>query len=93
MKAEKLLHFASKSSDGKSEYFGYSVRERRTCLEFFRDFEITGDQVPLDYIIQGIGRQKPREFSISSAARRSDNGDLVIDLTVAITEFETKFGR
>ena len=38
MKAEKLLHFASKTVDGKSEYFSYSVRERRSCLEFFKDF-------------------------------------------------------
>ena len=68
MKAEKLIHFASKTAEGKSEYFSYCVRERRSCLELFKDFEVT-NQVPLDYIIQGIGRQRPREFSISSAAR------------------------
>ena len=38
MKAEKLVHFASKTADGKSEYFGYCVRERRSCLELFKDF-------------------------------------------------------
>ena len=92
MKAEKLLHFASKTADGKSEYFSYSVREKRSCLELFKDFEIT-TQVPLDYLVQGIGRQKPREFSISSAPRRNNADQLVTDLTVAITEFETKFGR
>lgn len=68
MKAEKLLHFASKTADGKSEYFSYCVRERRSCLELFKDFEISS-QVPLAYLVQGIGRQKPREFSISSSAR------------------------
>jgi len=41
MKAEKLIHFASKTAEGKSEYFAYSVRERRSCLELFRDFEIS----------------------------------------------------
>ena len=50
MKAEKLLHFASKTADGKSEYFSYSVREKRSCLELFKDFEIT-TQVPLDYLV------------------------------------------
>ena len=55
MKAEKLIHFSSKTADGKSEYFSYSVRERRSCFEFFKDFEIS-TQVPLDYIIQGVGR-------------------------------------
>mmetsp|Transcript_22234 Transcript_22234/g.29758 ORF Transcript_22234/g.29758 Transcript_22234/m.29758 type:complete len:165 (-) Transcript_22234:674-1168(-) len=71
MKAEKLIHFASKTADGKSEYFSYSVRERRSCLELFKDFEIT-NQIPLEYLIQGIGRQRPREFSISSAPRRAE---------------------
>ena len=55
MKAEKLIHFASKTAEGKSEYFAYSVRERRSCLELFKDFEIS-NQVPLEYLIQGIGR-------------------------------------
>lgn len=55
MKAEKLIHFASKSADGKSEYFSYAGRERRNCLELFNDFAIS-TQVPLDYLIQGIGR-------------------------------------
>lgn len=54
-KGIKLLEFASKTADGKSEYFRYAIRERRTCLEMFNDFEIT-TQVPLDYLIQGIGR-------------------------------------
>jgi len=91
MKAEKLLHFASKTAEGKSEYFSYCIRERRTCLELFKDFEI-GAGVPLGYLIQGIGRQRPREFSISSAPRCEDSL-LVVDLTVAVTEFQTKFGR
>lgn len=94
MKAEMLLHFASKTADGKSEYFSYCVRERRSCLELFKDFEVS-TQVPLDYIVQGVSRQRPREFSISSAPRLSDdsNSTLAVDLTMAVTEYETKFGR
>ena len=49
------MHYASKTAGGKSEYFSYCVRERRNCLEFFKDFEI-GNKVPIDYMIQGIGR-------------------------------------
>lgn len=56
-------------------------------LEVFKDFGIT-TQVPLEYLIQGIGPQRPREFSISSAYDGKQ-----IDLTVAITEFQTKFKR
>ena len=87
LQSEKLMHFASKTSDGKSDYFGYCIRERRNVLEVFSDFGLS-NEVPLGYLIQGIGKQKPREFSISSAYNAS-----VIDLTVAITQFETKFKR
>lgn len=82
-----MIHFASKTADGKSDYFGYCIRERRNVLEVFSDFGLT-NEVPLDYLIQGIGKQKPREFSISSAYNSSS-----IDLTIAITQFETKFKR
>lgn len=39
-----------------------------------------------------MGRQRPREFSISSAPRH-DSDLLIVDLTIAITEFKTKFER
>ena len=66
MRSEKLIHFASKTAEGKSEYFGYCVRERRDIPTVFKDFGLT-NQIPIEYLIQGIGRQRPREFSISSA--------------------------
>lgn len=56
-------------------------------LEVFSDFGLT-NEVPLGYLIQGIGKQRPREFSISSTYNA-----LAIDLTIAITQFETKFKR
>lgn len=86
MHVDKLAEFASKTSEGKSEYFRFCQRERRSVLEVFADFGIT-NEVPLEYLIQGIGRQRPREYSISSAFS-SD-----VDLTVAITEYETTFKR
>lgn len=73
------MHFASKTADGKSDYFGYCIRERRNIVEVFADFGVT-NEVPLAYLIQGIGRQKPREFSISSAYNGKD-----CELTIAIT--------
>jgi len=82
-----LQHYASKTADGKSEYFGFCVREKRNILEVFADFGVT-NQVPLPYLIQGIGRQKPREFSISSA----HNGKFC-DLTMAVVKYETKLKR
>ena len=66
MKSEKLIHFASKTAEGKSDYFSYCVREKRDILTVFKDFGLT-NHIPIEYLIQGIGRQRPREFSISSA--------------------------
>ena len=82
-----MKEYASKTSEGKSEYFGYCVRERRNILEVFLDFGVT-NQVPLAYLIQGIGRQKPREFSISSAV----NGKSC-NITMAVVKYETKLKR
>ena len=50
MKSDKLLHFASKTAEGKSDYFSYAVRERRSILEIFKDFGVT-TEVPLAYMI------------------------------------------
>ena len=35
---EKLKEFASKSAEGKSEYYRYAVREKRTVIEVLNDF-------------------------------------------------------
>ena len=35
---EKLLHFASKTTEGKSEYFSYCKREHINIFEVMRDF-------------------------------------------------------
>lgn len=89
---EKLLHFASKSADGKSEYFSYCQRERRNILEVLLDFKIHSN-LPLGLLIQGCGKQRAREYSISSAFNANMGSTAKLDLTVAITEFETPFKR
>lgn len=40
MQTEKLLEFASKTAEGKSEYFRFCMRERRNVLEVMADFGI-----------------------------------------------------
>lgn len=55
MQSQKMQHFASKTADGKSDYFSFCIREKRNILEVFADFGVT-KQVPLAYLIQGIGR-------------------------------------
>ena len=35
---EKLKEFASKAAEGKSEYYRYAVREKRTVIEVLNDF-------------------------------------------------------
>ena len=44
------MHFASKDADGKSDYFGFCIRERRNVLEVFADFGIT-NEIPLGYLV------------------------------------------
>mmetsp|Transcript_88 Transcript_88/g.101 ORF Transcript_88/g.101 Transcript_88/m.101 type:complete len:88 (+) Transcript_88:139-402(+) len=65
LKRLKLKEFSSKTPEGKSEYYRYCIRERRTVLEVMQDFDLIED-FPLSYLISCCGRQKPREFSISS---------------------------
>ena len=35
---EKLSEFASKSAEGKSEYYRFAVREKRNVIEVLSDF-------------------------------------------------------
>lgn len=87
---DKLLEFSSKTVDGKSEYYRYCIRERRTVIEILFDFcpdEIT---LPLEYLIQLCGRLRPREFSISSDY---DHFPDQAHVTMAVTEYQTKFKR
>ena len=88
---QKLREFASKTVEGKSEYYRYSVRERRTVIEVLYDFYPNQEiKLPLEYLIQLCGRQKPREFSISSGLNVHPKE---AHLTMAVTEYETKFKR
>lgn len=50
MQSEKMLNYASKTADGKSDYFSYCVREKRNVPEVFTDFWVT-NQIPLAYLI------------------------------------------
>ena len=52
----KLREFSSKSAEGKSEYYRYAVRERRTVLEVLNDFQREDVKLPLEYLIQLCGR-------------------------------------
>ena len=53
------------------------------------DFHVTS-AFPLAYLIQLAGRQKPREFSISSY---HDKHPTEIHLTMAVTDYTTTFKR
>jgi sulfite reductase alpha subunit-like flavoprotein len=85
---EKLQHFASPTPDGKSEYFAYCQREKRNFLEVMKEFQINPDKVNFAHLIQIVGKQRPREYSIASFTPGH-----YVALTVALTEYETKFKR
>jgi sulfite reductase alpha subunit-like flavoprotein len=48
---EKLMEFCSKSVDGKSEFYRYAIREKRTVIEILKDFQPNGITLPLAYLI------------------------------------------
>ena len=76
---------------GLSEYQRYTIKERRTVLEVLNDF-FPGNQkadIPLNYLIQLIGKQKTKEYSISSG--HSDKNQ--VDLTMAVVEYTTQYKR
>jgi sulfite reductase alpha subunit-like flavoprotein len=53
-----------------------------------KDFQISPEKVRLDYFLQIVGRQRVREYSISSFQPGKS-----VDLTMAVTEYKTKFER
>ena len=53
---QKLEEFCSKTVDGKSEYYRYCIRERRTVIEVLFDFQPERVTLPLEYLIQLCGR-------------------------------------
>lgn len=85
---EKLLLFASKTSEGKDEFFRYCYKEKRTFVEFLNDFKSC--KIPLNILIELIGKIKPREFSISSSHLIKSNS---IEITLGSVEYTTYLGR
>jgi sulfite reductase alpha subunit-like flavoprotein len=83
-RGEKLLLLSSKTSEGKNEYYRYCHREKRTHVEILHDFNTT--KIPLNYLIQLIGAQKPREFSISCSQLVNPSS---IHLTMGVLRYKT----
>lgn len=63
---EKLQTMGANTTDGKLEYFDYCVKPRRTVDEILFDFDSM--KIPLEYLIEAIGTQKCRDYSISSSS-------------------------
>ena len=51
LKNEKLKEF--KTEKGRAEYFKYCVKEHRSVVQVFADFEVT-NEIPLEELISGI---------------------------------------
>lgn len=84
IRKEKILVLCSKTSEGKNEYYRYCHREKRTHAEILHDFNTS--KIPLGYLIQLIGPQKPREFSIASSQLMHKNS---IHLTMGVLRYKT----
>jgi len=84
VRQEKLLLLCSKTTEGKNEYYRYCHREKRTHTEILYDFNTT--KLPLNYLIQLIGSQKPREFSIASSQYVHPKS---IHMTMGVLKYKT----
>mgnify|MGYP000879381483 CR=1 FL=1 len=62
---EKLQTLGSNSNDGKLEYYEYCAKPKRTVYEVLFDFPSV--KIPLDYLIECVGPQRYREYSISTS--------------------------
>eukprot|EP00761_Pharyngomonas_kirbyi_P002362 gb/GECH01002366.1/.p1 GENE.gb/GECH01002366.1/~~gb/GECH01002366.1/.p1 ORF type:complete len:612 (+),score=138.92 gb/GECH01002366.1/:1-1836(+) len=96
---ELLSHFTdSELEKDRLEYFGsaegaddmrrYNHREKRTIVEVLEDFSSV--QPPRDYILELIPPLQPRLFSIASSPSHHQDK---IQLSVAVVNFKTPFGR
>ena len=61
----KLREFGDNSSDGKIEYNNYCFKEKRNVYEILFDFGTVN--LPLNYLLEAVSLQKPREYSISTS--------------------------
>lgn len=69
------------------EYYQYAIRERRDLFEILFDFK--GIQLPLAILVNYLGFQRPRLYSISSSPLKKSNS---FELTVGILEYESYHG-
>ena len=99
---EKLQTMGSNTNDGKLEYFDYCVKTKRTVYEVLFDFHSV--KLPLHYLLEAIGTQKAREYSISSSnllhprqvyllTARTWHHLQQIGITMAKVEFFSKYQR
>ena len=84
IRKQKLALLSSKTTEGKNEYYRYWHREKRTHAEILYDFSTSN--IPFEYLIQLIGVQKLREFSISSSQLVYPNS---LHLTIGILKYKT----
>lgn len=88
MQKEKLNLYSL--SEGKGEFYYYAVKEKRTYIEFLKDF--SGIKIPLEVFINEVGFILPREFSISSSYFHENNKHK-FEVTVGIIDYYTEFRR
>ena len=62
---EKLKTMGSRSQEGKVDYTNYCYKEKRNIYEILYDFNTV--KLPLNYLIEAVGIQKSREFSICTS--------------------------
>jgi sulfite reductase alpha subunit-like flavoprotein len=82
----KLLLYSS--NEGRGEFYSYAIEEKRTYIEFLKDFSSV--KLPLEIFISEVGLIQPRQFSISSNYIENDSH---LEITLGIIDYKTPFQR
>lgn len=85
---EKLQEFASLK--GQYDLYNYCHQPKRTILEVLKDFYLTIENVPLNYLFDLIPAIRSRAFSIASSLQMHPNS---LQLLVAVVNYQTRLRK
>lgn len=88
LEKEKCLEFTT--AEGQDELYAYTNRPRRNIVEVLQDFPHATKNLTLDLMFEIIPPIKPREFSIASSYKDTDDE---IHILVAVVKYKTKLRK
>lgn len=85
LEREKCIEFTT--AEGQEELYSYTNRPKRNIVEVLQDFPHATKNLTLDLMFEIIPPIKPREFSIASSFKTTNNE---LHILVAVVKYKTK---